>query len=272
MMAAFAIPAFLRGPEELEVTGPKIIASFQLGPVTINFTETIILEWIVMAVILGLCIFLTRNLKVRAVSKRQVIAEMAVQTITNLVRDTMGKRWLWFTPYIATVFCFSVFGSLLSLFGLRAVTSDFSVLLAWAAVTFIMITVTKIRYSGFGGYLKGFADPIPVMLPINILSEVSTPAAMALRHFGNIAGGGIITALVYYGLAKLSRMIGLQVPILTVGIPAVLSLYFDLFSDFMQAFIFIMLTMVFIANAGPADDEPEPETEPGAESISENAA
>jgi F-type H+-transporting ATPase subunit a len=254
-MIAMAIPAFLRGPTDPTVTGPHIITTFQLGPLKINLTETVVLEWIVVAVILGLAYFLTRNLKVRAVSKRQVIAEMAVEAITKLVRDTMGRRWLWFTPYIASVFCFSIFGSLISLFGVRAVTSDFSVLLSWAAVTFLIITWTKIRYGGIGGYLKGFTDPIPVMLPINILSEIATPTAMALRHFGNIAGGSIIMGLVYYGLASLCHMIGLQIPILTVGIPAVLSLYFDLFSDFMQAFIFIMLTMVFISNAGPADEE-----------------
>lgn len=253
--AMAAIPKVLEGPTELSVEGPKVLASFDIFGLTVNFTETVILEWIVMAVILGLCFFLTRNMKVKAVSKRQVIAEMAVETITNLVRDTMGKRWIWFTPYIATIFCFSIFGSLISLFGVRAVTSDFSVLLSWAAMTFILITGTKIRYNGFGGYLKGFADPIPVMLPINILSEIATPTAMALRHFGNIAGGSIIMGLVYYGLASLSHMIHLQVPVLCVGIPAVLSLYFDLFSDFMQAFIFIMLTMVFISNAGPADEE-----------------
>lgn len=250
-----SLPVFLEGPTELSVSGANIIASFEIFGITINFTETIVLEWIVMAVILGLCAFLTRNLKTQSVSKRQVIAEMAVEAITNLVRDTMGKRWLSFTPYVATIFCFSIFGSLLSLFGFRAVTSDFSVLLTWAAMVFVLITATKLRFGGIKGYLKGFADPVPFMLPLNILSEISTPAAMALRHFGNIAGGGVITALLYYGLASLSRMIGLQVPVLTVGIPAVLSLYFDLFSDFMQAFIFCMLMMVFIGNAGPAEDE-----------------
>ncbi len=255
IMANFAVPKILEGPTELSVDGANIIASFKLFGITINFTETVVLEWIVIAVILGVCAFLTRGMKVQGVSKRQVIAEMAVETVTNLVRDTMGKRWLFFTPYVATIFCFSIFGSLISLLGLRAVTSDFSVLLTWAAITFILITATKIRFGGIGGYLKGFADPIPVMLPINILSEVATPTAMALRHFGNIAGGSIIMGLVYYGLASLCRMIGLQIPILTVGIPAVLSLYFDLFSDFMQAFIFIMLMMVFISNAGPSEEE-----------------
>ncbi|MBQ8922080.1 MAG: F0F1 ATP synthase subunit A [Oscillospiraceae bacterium] len=250
-----ALPKVLRGPEELSVDGPKVIRSFDVFGVKINFTETIVLEWFVIGIILLVVFILTRNMKVRGTSKRQAIAEMAVEVITNLVRDTMGKRWLWFTPYIATVFCFSIFGSLISLLGVRAVTSDFSVLLSWAAVTFLLITATKIRYGGVRGYLKGFVDPIPVMLPINILSEVSTPAAMALRHFGNIAGGSIIMGLIYYGLANLSHMIHLQVPVLMVGIPAILSLYFDLFSDFMQAFIFIMLTMVFISNAGPAEGE-----------------
>ena len=109
------VPKILTGPEELSVEGPKVLGSFHIFGLTINFTETVVLEWIVMAIILGLSIFLTRNLKVKAVSKRQVIAEMAVEAITNLVRDTMGKRWLWFTPYIATIFCFSIFGSLISL-------------------------------------------------------------------------------------------------------------------------------------------------------------
>ncbi len=250
-----AIPKFLTGSSELNVSGPKIIGSFQIGSITINFTETIILEWIVMAVILFGAWFLTRDLKVKGISKRQAIAEWAVEAITNLVRDTMGARWLSFTPYIATVFLFSIFGSLLSLTGLRAVTSDFSVLVSWAVITFVMITATKIRFDGLGGYLKGFMSPVPVMLPLNILSEISTPAALALRHFGNIAGGGVITALIYYGLTGASRALGLEIPLLTIGIPAVFSLYFDLFSGFMQAFIFCMLTMVFISNAAPSEDE-----------------
>lgn len=249
------IPEFLRGSSELTVTGPKVIASFEVFGITVNFTETIVLQWFVIALILGLCRFLTHKLTVSGVSKRQVIAEMLVDAIHNLVSDTMGKRWMFMTPYIATIFAFSICGSLISLLGLRAVTSDFSVLATWAVITFLLITATKIRFNGVGGWLKGFLDPVPVMLPINILSEVATPVSMALRHFGNIAGGAVITALLYYGLTGLSRMVGLEIPLFTIGIPAVLSIYFDLFSGFMQAFIFIMLTMVFISNAGPAEDE-----------------
>lgn len=245
------LPDFLLGSSEFRVTGPKIIASFDCFGLTIRFTETILLQWLVMALILGAAWFLTRNLKVSDVSKRQAVAEMLVETAYRLVSDTMGSRWRFLTPYIATIFAFSICGSLISLLGVRAVTSDFSVLAAWAVVTFLLITATKLRYSGVRGWVKGFLAPVPVMLPLNLLSEVSTPVSMALRHFGNIAGGMVITALLYYGLTSLSHMLGLQVPLFTIGIPAVLSLYFDLFSSFMQAFIFIMLMMVFISNAGP---------------------
>ena len=247
-----ALPEFLKGSSELSVSGPKVIATFDIFGLKINFTETIILEWIVMAIILGAAFFLTRNLKVHNISKRQVIAEMAVEAITNLVCSTMGEKWKHYTPYIATQFTFLICGSLLSLTGLRAVTSDFSVMIAWALVSFVLITATKIRSGGIGGYFKGMLDPVPVMLPMNIVSEFATPVSLAFRHFGNIAGGGVIMALVYCGLTGASHAIGLDIPILTVGIPAVLSLYFDLFSDFIQAFIFCMLTMVFISNA--ADD------------------
>ncbi|MBR6762108.1 MAG: F0F1 ATP synthase subunit A [Oscillospiraceae bacterium] len=249
------LPAFLQGSSELTVSGPKIIASFDVFGITIHFTETIVLQWFVIAILLLTARFLTHKLTIHGVSKRQAIAEMLVDAIHNLVADTMGKRWMFMAPYIATIFSFSILGSLISLLGLRSVTSDFSVLATWSAITFVMITATKIRFTGVKGWLKGFLDPVPVMLPINILSEVATPVSMALRHFGNIAGGAVITALLYYGLTGLSHLIGLQFPIFTIGIPAVLSLYFDLFSGFMQAFIFCMLTMVFISNAAPDETD-----------------
>lgn len=110
-----------------------------------------------------------------------------------------------------------------------------------------MIEAAKIKADGIGGYLKGFINPL------NIISEVSTPVSMSFRHFGNIAGGMIITSLIYFALTGLSSAIGLAVPIFTIGLPAVLSLYFDLFSGFMQAFIFIMLTMIYISSSSSED-------------------
>ena len=144
--------------------------------------------------------------------------------------------------------------------GLRSPTADLNTEAAWAIVVFIMITAQKIKASGFLGYLKGFTTPIAVMTPFNILSELATPISMACRHFGNILSGIVINALIYAALALASsKLLGLipgavgmvlsNVPILDVGIPAVLSVYFDWFSGCMQAYIFCMLTTMYIKNA-----------------------
>lgn len=245
------ISDFFKGTTEIVVTGPKIIASFEVGGVTINFTESVLLSWVIIAGVALLLHWLTRDLKTKDISKRQVLAEMAVQTVYQLVDDTMGKGKRKFAPYIGALFTFSIFGSLISLLGLRSVTSDFSVVLTWALITFIWVHYTKIRTNGFFGYLKGYASPVFVMLPMNVLSEISLPVSMSIRHFGNIASGMIISSLVYFALTSVTKAIG--VAFMTIGIPAVLSLYFDLFSGFMQAFIFIMLTMVNVSNAAETD-------------------
>jgi F-type H+-transporting ATPase subunit a len=174
--------------------------------------------------------------------KRQVIAEWAVEVVDNLVNNTMGKGYEKMAPYIAALFASSIFGSLISLTGLRPVTADYSTVLTWALMSFVLIERAKIKADGIGGYLKSFINPL------NLISEASTPVSMSFRHFGNIAGGIIITTLIYVALTGLSNLI-CDVAIFTVGIPAVLSLYFDLFTGFMQAFIFINLTMIYIASA-----------------------
>ena len=163
-------------------------------------------------------------------------------------------------PFVAALFTTSVVSNLISLIGLRSPTADLSTEASWAVVVFIMITAQKIKAGGVGGYLKGFTTPIPVMTPFNILSELATPISMACRHFGNILSGVVINALVYAALALASSaLLGLlpgvvgdvlsQIPILDVGVPAILSVYFDWFSGVMQAFIFCMLTVLYISNA-----------------------
>ena len=90
------------------------------------------------------------------------------------------------------------------------------------------------------------------MLPLNILSEIATPVSMSFRHFGNIAGGMVITTLLMGALSALSTALHLPIPLLQIGIPGVLSLYFDLFSGCIQAFIFSMLTMAYVGSAREA--------------------
>lgn len=224
-------------------------------------SETLVVSWIVMILITGLCIWLTRDLKVENISKRQAVAEMLVEQAQKFVRNnTGGTKFDNLIPFVAALFTTSVVSNLISLTGLRSPTADLSTEAAWAVVVFIMITSNKIKAGGILGYLKGFTTPIPVMTPFNVLSELATPVSMACRHFGNILSGVVINGLIYAALAvatsallgwlpgALGQVLG-SIPFLDVGVPAILSVYFDWFSGFMQAFIFSMLTIMYIANA-----------------------
>ena len=225
-------------------------------------TESVVTTWVVMLVLVLICRFLTKNMEVRPTRKRQVIAEWMVTSVQGLVKNDMGPRFVEtsYVPFIGALFALSAGCSISSVFGAKAPTSDLSTVLGWAVVVFILITYNKIRSGGIGGYLKSFTEPVFVMTPMNLISEIATPLSMTFRHFGNIVSGTVITALIYGGLAALSNgVLGLipgaagkflsQIPIFQFGLPAVLSLYFDFFSSFMQAFIFCTLTMVYVGGA-----------------------
>jgi len=235
------------------VNGPKILFNIPIfGGLPIN--ETMVVSWLVMAVIILLAYLGTRKLE-RIPGKAQLVTEGYVSVVYSMVEQSMGKDKLGFAPYIGTLFAFSLFSSLSSLFGLRPPTADLNTTLGWALITFFLVQANGIRQKGLKGYLKGFMDPLPMLLPLNLISEISNPISLSFRHFGNIAGGMVITMLLYNFLAWLSSVVlGFipfidAIPLLQVGIPAVLSIYFDLFTSVLQAFIFCMLTMVFVAMA-----------------------
>ena len=230
--------------------GPRIFFTIPLfGGIRID--ETIVNAFLITAVIFILCKVLTYKMEKIPRKKTQIIAEKLVLTIDDLVASTMGKHCMAFSPYIMALFASSILGSLISLIGLRSTTMDINTTGAWALMTAFFIHYMGFKTSGFKSYMKSFAEPVPFLLPINLIGIVSTPVGMALRHFGNIVGGSIIMSLIYTGLASVSSMIHLPVSVLQVGLPAILSLYFDLFSGFMQAFIFCMLTMVYVSNNAP---------------------
>ncbi len=247
----------------LDIAGAKVYFTIPLDiPILgdIQISETIINSWIVMLVITLVCIWLTRDLKVENISKRQAVAEMLVEAAKNFVVGNMGEKFAYMIPFVASLFVTSLISNLLSLTGLRSPTADLSVEAAWAFIVFLMITVQKIKAGGFGAYLRGFTRPIAVLTPFNVLSELATPVSMACRHFGNILSGVVISALLYGALTLASSaLFGLlpgflgdalsEIPFLAIGIPAILSVYFDWFSGFMQAFIFCILTVMYIANA-----------------------
>lgn len=248
---------------DVQIEGSKIY--FYIGSFPV--TATLVNMWIVMIVITFLCIFLTRNMKTRANTRRQHIAELIVSKVTNWVEDNMNSHYSssHFPAFIAALFALSIGSSLISLLGLYPPTADLSVTLGWSVMVFIMITYTKIKTNRVSGYLKGFTKPIFVLTPLNVISELSTPISMGFRHFGNIASGQVVSALVYAALLVLNRFlfswlpgqmgeILANIPFAQVGIPAFLSIYFDLFSGLMQAFIFCMLTMNYIAAAAEADE------------------
>ena len=251
---------------DLSVTGPKIYFEIPiLGGIKI--TQTTVSLLVVTILLITLSYFLTRKLTKRP-GRMQVIVEKLVTMLYNLVEDTMGKHNLKFAPYIGTLFLCSIFGTLIGMTQIfRSTTADLSVTLAWALVTTGLVWYHNIKNFGFLAWLKGFTEPIVVMTPMNVVSEIAQPISMAFRHFGNVAGGSVLTALIYAALAALSNLLfswlpevvaSVMPPIFQAGIPAFLSIYFDLFSGFVQALVFSLLTMVYVGGACPPPAEENP--------------
>lgn len=271
----------------------------------ISITQTTVSSFLVMIALCVAGILLGRNLQKRP-SRRQVLVEKGVSALYGMVEDTMGKHNAHWTPYIGALFLSSICGSYIGMTGIfRSATADLSTTLTWALMTSFLCWGCSIRANGFVGWLKGFAEPIAVMTPMNIVSEIAQPISMAFRHFGNIAGGGVLTSLLYTALATgsaailglvgqsvpvsvvvlavgvvlllggvrkgkllykifgvvfaatgLLALLGLTgVPYLQVGVPGILSLYFDVFSGGVQALVFSLLTMVYVGNACPPPEE-----------------
>lgn len=251
---------FVPASEGIDITGAHVFFTIKLPIQDLPITESQVNSWCVILGILFLCLFLTSGLKTRNVSTRQLIAEWIVEKTTNLVNTNMGEFFEGFAPFVAAVLGLSAFSSLSSLLGLFPPTSDINITAGWAILVFFLITYYKMK-AGPWIYFKSFGQPVPLLAPLNIISEFATPVSMAFRHYGNVLSGSIISILVSVGLSGLSKTIfsflpGVlaDFPYLRVGIPAVLSLYFDLFSGGLQAFIFAMLTMLYISGGFPAEE------------------
>lgn len=196
-------------------------------------SESVFNTWIVMLALVALALILRRRLELRP-GKVQNIAELLVEGFRGIVKSIMGETNLGFMPFFATLFMLILFSNTLGVFGLRTPTADINVTLAYALVTVFSIHYYAVKAKGFG-YLKSFVQPLFFLLPINIIGELARPVSLSMRLFGNMLGGSVIMALIS-GAVKLF-------------VPAFASIYFDLFSGALQAFIFTMLSMVFIALA-----------------------
>ena len=288
---------------DVSINGARILHTFENVPIfgTVHFTQTLLVSWLVVIIISGLAIWLGSGLKVTGISRKQAVAEMVYTALVNFVRGNMGPDFDRYIPLVGAIFISSLVSNLISLLGIWSPTADLMTELAWGLVVFVLITYHKIKASGLGGYLRGFLDPIFVLLPINIMSECFTPVSMACRHFGNILSGTVISTLIYAALTAGSNALfgalgssllvavgvtligaglivifhkaekkfpfilgiviavlgvlavvtnlGVDYPWLTLGIPALPSLYFDWFGGAIQAFIFCTLTTLFIKQA-----------------------
>lgn len=260
LLTGMALKILLTPPSDgINITGAQIYFTIDLPFQSLPITESQTTSWLVILSIFGLCLYLTHGLTAKCDTVRQHLAEWIVEKTDRLVLENMGEYFKDFSPFIAAILGLSAFSSLSSLLGLYPPTSDMNVVGGWAVLVFFLITYYKMK-CGPIHYLKSFADPA-LLTPMNVISEFATPVSMAFRHYGNVMSGAVISVLVAYALQQLSGMIfgwlpGFlgQIPFLRIGIPAVLSVYFDLFSGCLQAFIFATLTMLYVAGAFPQED------------------
>lgn len=205
---------------------------------SIGIAGSIFVQWCIIAIVAILCICFIRNLKIIP-DKKQNIIEMIMDAINNLVKDNMGEEYMGFVPYIGTIVIFLSISNITGLIGVTPPTVDYSVALALALITFLVVQWFAIKKVGLGHYFKGYVKPFAFILPINIIERVMLPVSLSFRLFGNITAGVVILDLAYKSLGSISGFAQLVVPI-------PLHFYFDLFDGLIQMVIFVMLTMVNI--------------------------
>jgi len=240
--------------EGITITGARIFFEIPMPVQNLIISESQVNSAIVIVSVLFLCLYLTHGIKNGVWLKRHHIAELIVEKSTSMVVGNMGEYFKGFAPFIAAILGLSGFSSLITLLGLYAPTSDINIIAGWAILVFGLITYYKMK-CGPLEYVKSFANPV-LMAPLNVISEVATPISMAFRHYGNVLSGSVISVLIATGLQGLSSLIFgsfTDFPILQIGIPAILSIYFDIFSGVLQAYIFAMLTMLYVSGGFPLE-------------------
>lgn len=246
--------------DDINITGALIYFTIHMPIQDLPITEAQVNSLLVVISVTFVCLYLTHGLTVKAHLKRQIAVEWLIESASKLVNGSMGEYFNGFIPFIAAILVLSALSSLSSLLGLYAPTSDINVVAGWAILVFILITYYRFK-CGPLHYMKSFTEPIALMTPMNIISEIATPISMSFRHYGNILSGSVISVLIAAALQGLSnKVLGWlpgflgQFPFLRIGLPAILSLYFDVFSGVLQAYIFAMLTMSYVSSAFAADE------------------
>ena len=219
-----------------------------IGGVSFWITTSHVCLAIVMVVLIVFAIVANRKIKkadpTKAPSGFLNVLELLVETLDNLVKDNMGRVLApRFRNYIGVLFMLILTCNLSGLFGLRPPTADYGITLPLALITFVMIQYQGCKWQKMNK-IKGLFEPIFLFFPVNLISEFATPISMSLRLFANILSGTMMMALIYGLLPKVATLVW----------PAALHAYMDVFAGALQAYVFAMLTMVFIANAADIED------------------
>ncbi len=216
------------------------VFSYDIFGQTVWITTTHICLLIVVLALIGIAFAVSRVMKraTEVPGTAQNAAELVVDLLDGVVKGGMGKSAYKFMNYIGTVFIFILICNISGLFGLRPPTADYGVTLPLGLITFVLIHFNKFKHQKVGGVIKGLCDPWPIWAPINIIGDIAVPISLSLRLFANVLSGTVMMALVY-GLLS----------VIAIGWPAVLHVYFDLFSGAIQTYVFCMLTMTYISDA-----------------------
>lgn len=201
----------------------------------IAVAESTVVMWMIMAVMVAIAIFLTWHMDVHCTSKRQLVAETLVNWLDGFTGEMLGEHARQYSEYISTVLLYLIFANISGIFGVKPPTKDLDVTAGLAIMSIILVEYAGIRALGAGGWLKSFAKPVAVVTPLNIMEIGIRPLSLCMRLFGNVLGSFVIMELIEN--------------VIPVIVPAVLSLYFDIFDGVIQAYVFVFLTSLFTAEA-----------------------
>ena len=193
------------------------------------------ISWGIILVLVVLSIWFTRKMEVVPTKKRQVVIESFVNMLYNMLYGLLGEHGKRYIPYLMTVMIYLGVANMVGLFGLAPPTKDLNVAVALAVMSIILVQYAAIHQKGVGGWMKSFTQPVAVVTPLNVLELVIKPLSLCMRLFGNILGAFIIMELIK--------------TVIPAVVPLAASMYFDIFDAFLQAYVFVFLTSLYIQEA-----------------------
>ena len=201
----------------------------------IPVAESVVVTWVIMAVLLIVAAILGRNLKVENVGKKQLVLETIVGGLYNFFYDLLGEEGKQYIPYLMTVGVYIGFANMIGLLGFKSPAKDLNVTASLAVMSIVLVEAAGIRKKGVKGWIRSFAEPIPIIAPINVLELFIRPLSLCMRLFGNVLGAVVVMALIKY--------------LLPLVVPLPFSGYFDIFDGVIQAYVFVFLTSLYIKEA-----------------------